>query len=392
MEALSGFSAAASRCAMPQDKQSGWRGRRPTSRKLRSPTRSPACRIAFYLIDRLECALEAAREEAVSCAVLFLDLDRFKLVNDSLGHAAGDELLLEVSRRVRSAVLADDTGRASGRSVVARLGGDEFAVLLTHVQEQAEAAVVAERILKGLNPPFRLNGRQVFASLSVGIAIGSGTETPEDLLRNSDTAMYWAKTRGKGRYEVFDETMRERAIARLEIETDLRGAIDAGHLCLFYQPEFSVQTRQVIGYEALVRWNHPERGLLSPGEFIPVAEESDLIITVGQWVLAHACRQMAEWQKEFLFDPPLSISVNVSPRQLHDPGFVDAVASVLHQTGLNPRSLKLEMTESSIISNPEVAIAMLSQLKEMHVGLEIDDFGTGYSSLSVTCSGCRLTH
>jgi diguanylate cyclase (GGDEF)-like protein/PAS domain S-box-containing protein len=333
----------------------------------------------LYFLDKLEYLLDAARQRENRFAVLFLDLDRFKLINDSLGHAAGDELLMGVAGRLRSSVR---TGWEARQSVVARLGGDEFAILLGDVRDEADATMVAQRIIDKLEPPFPLDGRQVLASVSIGIALSSTGDTPEGLLHNADTAMYYAKTKGKARFAVFDEGMRERAVARLEIETGLRKAIDAEQLILYYQPELCVSNRRVIGYEALVRWNHPERGMLPPSEFIPVAEESDLIVHVGRWVLKEACRQMAEWHKRFLFDPPLTISVNISPRHLNDNGLVEDVERVLSKTGLDPKFLKLETTESSIMRDPETAIATLRRLKLMGVGLEIDDFGTGYSSLS----------
>jgi predicted signal transduction protein with EAL and GGDEF domain len=266
--------------------------------------------------------------------------------------------------------------------VVARLGGDEFAVLLGDVREPADAEAVAQRILDEFEAPFRLEGRQVFAKISIGIGLSSSSATPEDLLRNADTAMYHAKARGKARFAIFDDGMRERAVARLEIETGLRKAIDERQLILYYQPEVSSGTHRVIGYEALVRWNHPERGILEPSEFIPIAEESDLIILVGRWVLWEACRQMAEWQKKFVFNPPLTISVNVSPRHLIDAGLAEEVQRVLDETGLDAHSLKLEVTESSMMHDPEKSLGTLRRLKLMGIGLEIDDFGTGYSSLS----------
>jgi diguanylate cyclase (GGDEF)-like protein/PAS domain S-box-containing protein len=333
----------------------------------------------LYFVDKLECSIDAARRNGSLFAVLFLDLDRFKLINDSLGHAAGDELLMGVAGRLRSSVRACWETR---QSVVARLGGDEFAILLGDVRDEADAGMVAQRILDGLASPFNLDGHQVFATVSVGIALSSPGDSPEDLLHNADTAMYNAKAAGKARFAVFDQGMRERAVARLEIETGLRKAIDARELVLYYQPELSVSSQRVIGYEALVRWNHPERGILPPSEFIPIAEESELIVHVGRWVLNEACRQMAEWDKEFVFDPPLTISVNVAPRQLNDASLVEDVKRVLRETGLDPKRLKLEVTEGSIMQDPEMALATLRRLKLMNIGLEIDDFGTGYSSLS----------
>ena len=337
----------------------------------------------LYFLDRLENSIEATRRKAGLFAVLFLDLDRFKLINDSMGHAAGDELLAETGRRLQLSV--DDgelAGGNAGPCVIARLGGDEFAVLLNGIREKTDAIRIAERILRNLEAPFWLSGRQVFASVSIGMALSNSGNSPEDLLRNADTAMYHAKNRGKARLEVFDESMRERALARLEIETELRKAIDTWQLVLYFQPQVALHTGRITGFEALVRWEHPQRGLILPGEFIPIAEETDLILSLGRWVLAEACRQMAVWQKKFAMDPPLTISVNVSFRQLMEPGLVDDVKRVLAESGLRPGTLRLEMTESTIMTNADDAIDALRRLKEMNVGLEIDDFGTGYSSLS----------
>jgi diguanylate cyclase (GGDEF)-like protein/PAS domain S-box-containing protein len=336
----------------------------------------------LYFLDKLEVCIDAARYRNTQFAVLFLDLDRFKLVNDSLGHAAGDELLIGVAERVRSCVSTFSFAQDNNHSVIARLGGDEFAILVNDVQDAGDATVVAREILDKPALPFLFDGRPLFANASIGIALSSSGKTPEDLLRNADTAMYQAKAKGRARFELFDESMRERATARLGIETDLRRAISTEQLLLYYQPEISLIDLKVTGYEALVRWNHPERGLLTPEQFIPVAEESDLIIRVGRWVLEEACRQMAEWHENFTFDPPLSMSVNVSPRQLSDPRFAEDLENILVVTGLNPRFLKLEMTESSIMGNPEVTLATLLRLKVLNIGLEMDDFGTGYSSLS----------
>ena len=305
------------------------------------------------------------------------------MINDSLGHASGDEMLMAVAERLRWSVRRPKGGLRNRRTpVVARLGGDEFAILLYDVSDDADAAIVADHILEELKEPFNLNGRQTFASASVGIALSSSGDMPEELLRNADTAMYHAKALGKSRFEVFDERMRERAVARLQIETDLRGAIHANQLLLYYQPEVSLKNQLTSGYEALVRWNHPSKGMLNPDEFIPIAEESDLIVHIGRWVLKEACRQMADWHVRFTCDPPLTISVNVSTRQLGHPRFAEEVAEILAETGMNPRCLKLEMTESSIMGNPEAILATLRTLKLMNLGLEIDDFGTGYSSLS----------
>jgi diguanylate cyclase (GGDEF)-like protein/PAS domain S-box-containing protein len=335
----------------------------------------------LYFLDRLDAAIENRAGDYAEFAVLFVDLDRFKLVNDSLGHAAGDELLTGIAGRLKSSVRAAPRKPDRAASVVARLGGDEFAILLSDIADASEARVVAERLLADLSAPFQIAGRQVFGMISIGIAPGSSGNTPEDLLRNADTAMYHAKAKGKGRFEVFDETMRDRARARMEIETDLRRAIELNQLVVYYQPQVALGTGRVYGYEALVRWMHPCRGLIPPSEFIPIAEETDLILPLGRIVLREACRQMAEWQTKFEHDPPLSVSVNVSVRQLTSSNLVEDVRAALAESGLPPSSLHLEVTESSVMTNTDIAVEVLRGIKELGVGLEIDDFGTGYSSL-----------
>jgi diguanylate cyclase (GGDEF)-like protein/PAS domain S-box-containing protein len=334
----------------------------------------------LYFIDRLQAAIEASREKGTLFAVLFLDLDEFKLVNDSLGHSAGDELLVDVAGRLKACIRTSPRG--GGKSVVARVGGDEFAILLNHIQSEAEPATVSARIIERLSEPFFLDGRRMFVSASVGIALSSTGDTPEDLLRNSDTAMYQAKANGKARAEYFNEEMRQRIISRIETASGLRKAIDNEQLVLHYQPIVSLSEDRICGFEALVRWNHPERGLIYPGDFIPVAEESDLIISLGSWVLREACRQMAEWHRLFPSDPALTINVNVSSRQFSDSRLVDEVELALSESGLNPETLQLELTEGSLIERAEQTLATLDRLKSLKVRLEIDDFGTGYSSLS----------
>lgn len=336
----------------------------------------------LYFMDRLESAIETAHEEGALFAVLFIDLDKFKLVNDSLGHAVGDELLIDVAGRLRASLRTSSRPGDPANSVVARVGGDEFAILLTHMRNKAEPSVVAARVLERLNQPFYVEGRHVSSSASIGIALGSISSTPEDLLRDADTAMYYAKANGKARFEFFSEAMRERTNARLEIETGLRKAIDTHQLVLHYQPIISTINDSVCGFEALVRWNHPKRGLIPPREFITIAEESDLIILLGRWVLRESCRQMAEWHKKFPSVPPITINVNVSSRQLKDSQLVEDVQFALAESGLNAESLSIEITESSLIENIEQTITTLQRLKAMNVRLEIDDFGAGYSSLS----------
>jgi diguanylate cyclase (GGDEF)-like protein/PAS domain S-box-containing protein len=335
-----------------------------------------------YFIDRLESAIETNHQQDKLFAVLFIDLDQFKLVNDNLGHAAGDELLIDVAGRLRAGVRSSSRPSGSSESVVARIGGDEFAIFLDHIQRETEAATISARILERLGEPFYIDGRKIFVSASIGIALSSTGNKPEELLHNADTAMYHAKTNGKARVEFFNEGLRKQDVTRFEIETGLRKAIDAHQLILHYQPIVSASDLRLLGFEALVRWNHPERGLIPPSEFIPIAEGSELIVLIGRWVLVESCRQMAEWQKSFASDPPLTISVNVSSRQLGDSRLMEDVHFALAESGLNPKSLALEMTESSVMGDAKQILVILDQLKAMSIRLQIDDFGTGYSSLS----------
>jgi predicted signal transduction protein with EAL and GGDEF domain len=338
-----------------------------------------------FFMDKLESAIGAKENsDTTPFAVLFLDLDRFKVVNDSLGHAAGDQLLVGVARRLRSITRGQGlAGRVGGSaSTVARLGGDEFAILVEGILHPDDAAIVAERILKHLGAAFYLEGRPVFATGSIGIAMSSSGNTPEELVRNADTAMYYAKALGKGQFQIFDQGMRDRAIARIELEEDMKEAIKAHEFVLHYQPKVSLVDERITGFEALVRWNHPTRGLLYPSEFIPVAEETGLIIPIGRWVLLEACRQMAAWHKSIVREPALAINVNISVKQLAEVNLADEVSRILAETGLDPSTLRLEITESCIMENVQMAITTLRRLKELNVGLEIDDFGTGYSSLS----------
>ena len=336
----------------------------------------------LYFVDRLESAIEAARQDGGLFAVLFVDLDGFKLINDNLGHAAGDEMLIDVAGRLKASVRNSARRSGSRQSAVSRIGGDEFAILLMNSQQESDAAVVAARVLDRLSEPYYFEGHRMFVSASIGIALSSTGTTPEDLLRNADTAMYQAKNNGKGRFEFFNEELRQQVDTRFEIETGLRKAIDEGQLVLHYQPIVSDTNSRIRGFEALVRWNHPERGLIPPGEFIPVAEGSDLILLLGRWVLREACLQAAEWHRKFASDPPLTVSVNVSSRQLSNSHLVEDVEAALKQAELKPECLELEMTESSIMGNAEQTLITLNRLKNMGVRLGIDDFGTGYSSLS----------
>lgn len=326
--------------------------------------------------DRLTHAAECKkRDKDYLFAVLFLDFDRFKVVNDSLGHMIGNQLLVAIAHRLTTCLRPGDT--------IARLGGDEFVILLENMKDASDATLIADRIQKELIEPFDLSGHEVFSTASIGIAL-STTEynQPEDLLRDADIAMYRAKALGKARYEIFNSNMHLRAMSLLHLETDLRHAIEREEFRIHYQPIVSLRSGRIAGFEALARWYHPQRGLISPAEFIPVAEETGLIIPIGFWVLREACRQMRSWQIQFPRNLSLIISVNLSGRQFSQPNLVEQINQILLETQLDPHCLKLEITESVVMGNAESAIALLAQLKKLGIHLSIDDFGTGYSSLS----------
>ncbi|HWS55779.1 MAG TPA: EAL domain-containing protein [Pyrinomonadaceae bacterium] len=326
------------------------------------------------LSERLGSAIARARgAEGERFALLFLDLDRFKNVNDSLGHTIGDGLLVTIARRLENSVRSADT--------VARLGGDEFAILLEGVKSEADAAYMAERVQREMSTPFMLDGHEVFMTVSIGIAHGAaGYEHPEQVLRDADTAMYRAKAGGRACFEVFDSTMHARAVNLLRLENDLRRAVEREEFTVYFQPIVGLATGRLAGFEALVRWQHPERGFIPPSEFIPVAEDTRLIVPLGLWVLREACRQVVSWQPAG--PAPLTVSVNLSGRQFAQPDLVEQVGAILRETGLAPGRLRLEITESVVMEDAERAVAMLEQLKGLGVRLSIDDFGTGYSSLS----------
>jgi diguanylate cyclase (GGDEF)-like protein/PAS domain S-box-containing protein len=327
-------------------------------------------------MDHLKLAIARSRRNAsTKFAVLYLDLDRFKVINDSLGHTIGDQLLVGIADRLKKHLRPGDT--------VARLGGDEFTVLVEDIADDSESVQVAERVQKELSVPFTLSGREVFTTVSMGIApSATGYERAEDILRDADTAMYRAKSNGKARYEIFDKAMHARAINLLQMETDMRRALEREEFLLHYQPVVALDNFRLRGFEALVRWQHPERGFISPMDFIPVAEETGMIIQLGEWVMREACKQMQRWQKVFPVEPPLFISVNLSSKQFSQNTLISSFALILQETGVRPQAVKLEITESVVMENIDTATDMLRQLRALGVQLAIDDFGTGYSSLS----------
>ncbi|MEO5580865.1 MAG: EAL domain-containing protein [Gemmatimonadaceae bacterium] len=326
--------------------------------------------------ERLRHAVRrASRHPDELFAVLFLDLDRFKEVNDNLGHFAGDELLRAVARRLEACLRPEDT--------VARLSGDEFAILLESIAEPSDAGRVAERIEEALSFPVNLAGAEVATSASMGIVTSSmAHEQPEQLLRSADMAMYRAKAAGRARYEMFDRAMHTDALARLQLETELRRAVERAEFRLHYQPLVSLRTGRITGLEALVRWEHPDRGLLQPADFIAVAEETGLIVPVGRWVLNEACRQLMVWQTLHPRDEPLTIGINLSARQFSQSDLIDQISRAIADTGIAPHSLRLEITESAIIDKGNHATTVLSQIRQLGAQVYLDDFGTGYSSLS----------
>jgi diguanylate cyclase (GGDEF)-like protein/PAS domain S-box-containing protein len=326
--------------------------------------------------DRLQHALDHAHRRNSEVAVMFMDLDNFKLVNDSLGHEVGDRLLVGVSERLKNCLRAEDT--------LARFGGDEFTVLLEEVEGELSATQVVERITQELQAPFFLEGHEFVVTASIGIAHSgpSSVSQAEDLLRWADLAMYSAKRKGKGRHEVFDQGMGNQVLERLKTETELRRALERREFVVHYQPFVGLETNKVVGFEALLRWEHPEQGVLEPTKFISIAEETGLIVPIGRWVLAEACRQTARWQGRFPGSPSLVLSVNLSAKQFQDPHLASYVAEILRQTGLDPHRLHLEITEDVIMDDASSTMSVLRELKALGVEITIDDFGTGYSSLS----------
>lgn len=330
----------------------------------------------LLFMDRLERAIaRTKRQEDYTFGTLFLDLDRFKVVNDSLGHLTGDHLLVAISRRLQTCLRPGDT--------VARFGGDEFAILLDGISDVSDAIRIADRFQKELRQPFGIGGQEAFTTASVGIAVGaSDYERPEEVIRDADTAMYRAKARGRGLHEVFDERMHAHAVAVLEMENDLRRAIERTEFRTYYQPIMALKTERIVGFEALLRWKHPVRGVLQPSEFIALAEETGLILPIGKWVLREACKQAHAWQTAHNGGPPLAINVNLSARQFQQPDLLEQVEEAVRESGLPPTCLKLEMTESVLMDHAEAHVAVLHEFNALGVQVHIDDFGTGYSSLS----------
>ncbi len=346
-----------------------------------------------YFVQRLAETVRRAKEEDVyQFALLFIDVDRFKLINDSLGHLVGDELMKAVGQRLLKAVRTDAAGgreallrRKTGTrsDIVARIGGDEFVVLLDNFADVGAAIRVAERIQKNLKGAFLIHGQQIYITVSIGISTSSAsTVDAEEILRGADTAMYTAKVLGKARYEVSASIGNQAAAGRFRLEQDLRAAIERKEFCLHYQPIVDLADSRIVSFEALVRWCHPQRGMVQPGTFIPLAEESGLIVPIGEWVMQEACRQTQIWNTQWAATDPVAICVNISPKQFGLANLVSKVGEVLLETSLDPRCLELEVTENLAMQDAGRAIDILRELTQIGVTLSLDDFGTGYSSLS----------
>ena len=328
------------------------------------------------LLDRIRQSLvRRKRYPKTSFAIIFIDLDRFRLVNESLGHIHGDELLQLISARLKETIPIGDT--------VARLGGDEFSVLLQDIDSVRDVEVIAKDIQNLFSKPFFLGDKEVFASASMGIAHSDNNyKTPEEILRDSELAMYRAKREGKSQSIVFQPQFRQSSLSPIDLDTDLRRALDRDEMELHYQPIISMRDRTISGFEALLRWSHRSRGVISPNEFIPLAEETGLIYDLGQWVLGKACKQIAAWNKSKKKEDQLEISINLSSRQFSDPNLVEGIVENIEKSGFDAEFLKIEITESALMQNAQRSVSMLNQLKDLNIKVCVDDFGTGYSSLS----------
>ena len=357
--------------ALLQRQRTKWAGHM-AHQALHDPLTNLPNRLLFK--DRVEHALARSERNGLKNAVLLFDLDNFKSVNDTLGHEIGDHLLIGVAERVQTCLRPADT--------VARLGGDEYAILLEDVESAKVAETVARRVLTSLDQPFELKGHRVLVNGSIGIDVCTHLDPIEDILANADVAMYAAKARGKGTCELYEPNMRHAIVTRVDLESDLRNALDANEFILQYQPIIEVATGTVAGVEALVRWMHPTRGLVPPLDFIPLAEQTGLILPLGKWVLETAAIQAKKWQLEHPMSPPLRVGVNLSARQLQDDGLIGVISEVLEATGLEPSSLILEVTESVLMRDTQSTMEVLRDIKRLDVQIAVDDFGTGYSSLS----------
>ena len=330
---------------------------------------------ALFMEHLLMSIKRGKRRKNYFFAVIYLDIDRFKLVNDSLGHNLGDKLLVEFASRIQDSLRDVDT--------LARFGGDEFVILLEDIEDENYAVLIAERLQKSLIPPFEIKGNDIYAPASFGIVLNTKIyDDPEIIIRNADAAMYHAKEKGRSQFKIFDKTLHEKALSLLQIETDLRKAIENKEFDLYYQPIVSLDNISILGFEALIRWNHPTRGLVYPDSFIPVAEETGLIIPIGRWVLKKACRDLRRWDEQLESKLPLFMSVNISSKQFLRPSLIDDIKAILDETGLSPDKLKLEITETALMEDVHETIPLIQRLKDLGVQIVIDDFGTGYSSMS----------
>lgn len=330
---------------------------------------------ALFIEHLIMAIKRGKRSQNYFFAVIYLDIDRFKLINDSLGHNIGDELLIEFANRVQDMLRDIDT--------LARFGGDEFVILLEDIEDENYAVLVAERLHKSLKSPFEIKGNDIYAPASFGIVLNTKIyNDPEIIIRDADAAMYHAKEKGRSQFKIFDKTLHEKALKLLKIETDLRRGIENKEFDLYYQPIVSLDNISIIGFEALIRWNHPTQGLVYPDLFIPVAEETGLIIPIGRWVLKKACRDLRRWDEQVKSKLPLFMSVNISSKQFLRPSLIDDIKAILDETGLSPDKLKLEITETALMEDVHETIPLIQRLKDFGVQIVIDDFGTGYSSMS----------